>query len=169
MHLHAQAGHRAFDRQLLAQGDSWFSIGALPPWKADSVLTQLSAERSAVIVNCARPGKVLSKMTESTQEPRFRSLIAGLHARPWHALLLSGVGNDLIAAVGSGPTQPVHKRLLKTPAERGPGPLPAAGYISEPAGRPSSSISTRSSASSSACALPALPPLRPSCCTTMRA
>lgn len=120
-----------FERQLLAQGDSWFSIGALPPTRTTRVLAELKLQRSCVIVNCAKPGAVLHRMTNTTTEQAFLRLLRGRTARRWDAILLSGSGNDLIEAVGAPPTAELSQRLLLTPAERGNGPLTGAGYISE--------------------------------------
>jgi hypothetical protein len=54
-------------------------------------------------------------------------------ASRWDMIFISGVGNDLIAAVGSSPGEPPERRLLRTPAERGPGPAAnAAAFISQP-------------------------------------
>lgn len=120
-----------YERQLLAQGDSWFSIGALPPTATTRVLAELKLRPSCVIVNCARPGALLHRMTDTTTEQGFLGLLRGHTARRWHAVLLSGGGNDLIEAVGAAPTAAPARRLLLTPAERGPGPLAGTGYVSE--------------------------------------
>jgi hypothetical protein len=121
-----------FERRCLAQGDSWFSIGALPPTRTTRVVAELRLERSTVVVNCAKPGAVLQRMTNTSKEVQFLKLLRGRMALKWDALLISGGGNDLIDAVGSAPTGAPKQRLLRTPAERGNGPLSGAGYISEP-------------------------------------
>lgn len=120
-----------FERRCLAQGDSWFSIGALPPMLTSRIVDELRLQRSTVIVNCAYPGAVLRRMVDSTRSPQFRRLLAGKLAMRWNAILFSGGGNDLIEALGSAPDAQPHQRLLRTPAERGPDPLPA-DCISEP-------------------------------------
>lgn len=120
-----------FERQLLAQGDSWFSIGALPPTRTTRVVAELKLLQSTVIVNCARPGEILKRMTNTTRQPDFLNLLGGRKAQRWHAILLSGGGNDLIDALGAGPDNPPAQRLLRTPAERGTGPLTGADYVSE--------------------------------------
>jgi hypothetical protein len=119
-----------FERHCLAQGDSWFSIGALPPTKTTRVLAELRLLRSTVIVNCAYPGAVLHRMTDTVRSPQFRRLLGGNQARRWHVILLSGGGNDLIAAAEAPPTAEPARRLFLTAAERGTGPLAAADYIS---------------------------------------
>ena len=121
-----------FERRCLAQGDSWFSIGALPPTRTTRVVAELRLEKSTVVVNCAKPGAVLQRMTNTSKEVQFLKLLRGKMALKWDALLISGGGNDLIDAVGSAPTGAPNQRLLRTPAERGNGPLAGADYISEP-------------------------------------
>ena len=121
-----------FERRCLAQGDSWFSIGALPPTRTTRVVAELRLQRSTVVVNCAKPGAVLQRMTNTSTEVQFLKLLRGLLALKWDAILISGGGNDLIDAVGSAPTGAPDQRLLRTPAERGNGPLTGADYISEP-------------------------------------
>jgi len=121
-----------YQRRCLAQGDSWFSVGALPPTKTTRIVAELKFLQSALIVNCAYPGAVLHKMTETTTAPYFRRFLAGKLAMKWDAILLSGGGNDLIAATGAPPASPPALRLLRTAAERGAGPLAAKDYISEP-------------------------------------
>ncbi|MEO6280369.1 hypothetical protein [Roseateles sp.] len=114
----------------LAQGDSWFSIGAIPPFKTSNVLEELRLERGAVAVNCAAPGAVLKRMVESVKAPNFANQLSGKVATRWSAVLVSGGGNDLIEAIGSPPSAPRGQRLLLTPAERG-NPPDAAGYLSD--------------------------------------
>jgi hypothetical protein len=121
-----------FARHALAQGDSWMSIGALPPGATTNLLLEMALARRTVIVQCARPGKVLRLFTDTTREKDFLRMLNGPVAGRWHVILVSGVGNDLIAAAGSGPAEPSDRRLLRTPAERGGGPLAPAAYISEP-------------------------------------
>ncbi len=121
-----------FEKRCIAQGDSWFSIGALPPTRTTRVVAELRLEKSTVVVNCAKPGAVLRRMTDTSREVQFLKLLRGKFALKWDAVLLSGGGNDLIDAIGSSPAGPPDRRLLRTPAERGPGPLTGADYVSEP-------------------------------------
>ncbi len=117
--------------RFLAQGDSWFSIGAIPPWLTSNLFDKLTLSISAVAVNCARPGAELVHMTDSTTNNTFLQLLSGKRARKWTALLLSGLGNDVISASQSPPSQPATKRLLLRQAEWGPAGDPGR-YISEP-------------------------------------
>jgi hypothetical protein len=114
----------------LAQGDSWFSLGAIPPYKTTNVLEELRLERGAVAVNCASPGAVLKRMVDNVRASNFANQLSGNVATRWSAVLVSGGGNDLIEAIGSPPTAPRAQRLLLTPAERGVGG-DAASYLSD--------------------------------------
>lgn len=121
-----------FDARCLAQGDSWFSIGAFPPAFTTNVLQEMKLAKNVVAVNCARPGKVLQHMTSTMSEPAFLRLLTGPLALKWNALLISGGGNDLIDAARIGPGEPPDMRLLATPAERGAGALQGDDYIGNP-------------------------------------
>ncbi len=118
-----------FARRYLAQGDSWFSIGSLPPGLTSNVLAELELSKSTVVVNCARPGKVLQHMTDTASESAFVRLLSGKLAMKWDAILLSGGGNDLIDAAGVAPSAPAAQRLIATAAERGT-PTSGDAYIS---------------------------------------
>lgn len=120
-----------YHRRCLAQGDSWFSIGALPPMLTTRILAELELLTSAVIVNCAYPGAKLQRMADTTTSIDFLRLLTGKLALKWDAILLSGGGNDLIEAVGAPPSAVPAQRLLRTAAERGPGPLVPAAYLSD--------------------------------------
>lgn len=131
---HGEAGGfpiEQFELQFLAQGDSWFSIGAIPPFLTSNLFDRMSLSRKAVAVNCARPGAELQHMTDSTTNAVFMQLLSGTLARRWTALLLSGLGNDVISAAQSGPSNPPHQRLLATRAEWDAGSS-AARYLSAP-------------------------------------
>jgi len=114
----------------LAQGDSWFSLGHVPPWETENLLVNIQAPRSALAVNCARPGAELTQMVNVVRNPLFGRLLLGNGERKWSAILISGLGNDVIAAVMSSPKSPPHKRILavKTEWSRGSG---IKRYISE--------------------------------------
>lgn len=125
-----------FAVKALAQGDSWFSIGALPPGVTSNLLLEMAFAKRAVIVQTARPGKVLRLFTDTTSEPNFLRMMNGPLASRWSAIFISGMGNDLIAAAGSPPNEAPERRLLRTPAERGAGPQPGhdhtSAFVSEP-------------------------------------
>ena len=118
-----------FPLRFLAQGDSWFSIGAIPPFLTSNLFDQLVLPQRAVAVNCARPGAELQHMTRSTTNRVFLQLLSGSRARAWTALLLSGLGNDVISAAQAGPGHPPGQRLLAPPAEWAAG-ADATRYLS---------------------------------------
>jgi hypothetical protein len=102
-----------FNLQLLAQGDSWFSIGAIPPMLTTNLFDGMGTTSvRACAVNCAHPGAKLSLMADTTKAPQFIGFLNGRQRRPWGGLLLSGGGNDLIAAAQQPPTNTAGLRLL---------------------------------------------------------
>jgi len=121
-----------FRLRLLAEGDSWFSIGALNPVKSANLLQEMAFSQRNVAVNCAQPGDTLQRMVDTRRDPQFVSLLAGAKARIWDGLLLSAGGNDLIDALSSrGAGVPQNKRLLLRDSEWGPGSAGAARYLSD--------------------------------------
>ncbi|HSI60553.1 MAG TPA: SGNH/GDSL hydrolase family protein [Ideonella sp.] len=120
-----------FECKCLAQGDSWFSFGAIPPTLTTSVLAELELARATVVVNCASPGARLARMMDTTTQRAFLRHLAGKLSTRWDAILVSGGGNDLIEAATAGPAAALGERLFLTAGERGGGPLPAEGYLSE--------------------------------------
>lgn len=121
-----------FPLQFLAQGDSWFSIGSIPPFLTSNLFDKLSLSQRAVAVNCARPGAELQHMTNTTSNRTFLQLLNGKATRRWTALLLSGLGNDVISAAQSPPSSPAAARILAKKSECSP-QAGASRYIS-PAG-----------------------------------
>lgn len=119
-----------FERKYLAQGDSWFSMGHIPPWSTTNLLDQMTLTRAAVAVNCARPGVELAHMTDTVSAGDFLRMLAGNLAWKWDALLVSGGGNDLIDAVQSAPSASADLRLLRTAAEWG-AQQDASRYVSD--------------------------------------
>jgi hypothetical protein len=127
----------AFERIVLAQGDSWFSIGAIPPFATSNLIFGMELNRDTCVVVCARPGATLVNMVDWMQRDAFGQQLSGHLATRWSAIFISGGGNDLINAIQSpavtanGPVTQ-DRRLLLTPQERGADPQPtAAGYVSE--------------------------------------
>jgi len=106
--------------RFLAQGDSWFSIGQLPPWATTNILFNVRLSSSAAAVSVASPGKTLAQMVNWEREVKFATYLAGgLLAYQWDAILLSAGGNDLFDALLTTPdcTDPekAKLRLLQTP------------------------------------------------------
>lgn len=129
-----EAGPLPFDQftwHLLAQGDSWFSVGSLKPEApTTNLVNELVLSKRAAVVNCAFPGAVLHHMTDAVRERNFLRLLGGREAAPWHAILLSGGGNDLIDAIGVAPDAQRRVRLLLRSDERRADPAPA-DYVCE--------------------------------------
>ena len=120
-----------FPLQFLAQGDSWCSIGSIPPFLTSNLFDKMSLSQRAVAVNCARPGAQLQHMTNTTNNRVFLQLLNGKATRRWTALLLSGLGNDVISAAQSPPTSPAARRLLASKTEWGRAAARASRYISQ--------------------------------------
>lgn len=89
-----------FERHYLAEGDSWFSLAALP---GGNLLQELELGRSALVVDCAAPGDTLTHIVEWSSSPQFTNLFATRLAEKWDALLVSAGGNDLIDAALASP------------------------------------------------------------------
>ena len=119
-----------FQKKYLAQGDSWFSIGTIPPWSTTNLLQQMVLSRPTLAVNCARPGVELTHMTDTSTARVFLNLLNGNIAWKWDGLLMSGGGNDLIDAANTSPNATPDKRLLLKPGEWGNDATPSR-YLSD--------------------------------------
>jgi lysophospholipase L1-like esterase len=85
--------------RILAEGDSWFSMGAIP---STNLLAELRFAQDTIIVNAAYPGDTIRHMSEiSDNLPLRRMLVQKNFAYDWDLILLSGGGNDLIDAASS--------------------------------------------------------------------
>lgn len=120
-----------FPWRCLAQGDSWFSIGAIPPFLTTNLLWGLELSTGTCIVQCATPGATLKRMTDTTRSRRFLQLLNGPLASRWNGILLSGGGNDLIEALQSTAGDPA-LRLLRRQPEWGDADLGPHEYLSDP-------------------------------------
>ncbi|MBS0436850.1 MAG: hypothetical protein JSR75_18500 [Proteobacteria bacterium] len=121
-----------FGMRLLAEGDSWFTVGALNPLKNANLLFEMRFAQSAVAINCATPGDTLRRMVDTRRDPAFVDLLTGARKRAWDGLLLSCGGNDLIDALGvRAEGVALNLRLLRTAAEWGPPSDGAARYLSD--------------------------------------
>lgn len=92
-----------FTHRFLAQGDSWFSIGAVNTFTTN-ILDELALAKRSFAVNCAWPGATLSRMEDALKASKFRNLLMGAQKWAWDGLLMSAGGNDLIDAVQVLPT-----------------------------------------------------------------
>jgi hypothetical protein len=87
----------AYRRRFLAEGDSWFSAGAVP---TSNLLQQLRLAQPSIVLSLAQPGDTIVRMGSLAANPLFRRYLAHPNfAEKWDAVLLSGGGNDLIDEV----------------------------------------------------------------------
>lgn len=86
--------------RFLGEGDSWFSVNAVP-WSAN-LLEQLQFNRPSIVVTLSQPGDTIRRMGDVSRNPRLEMYLAHPNfAYRWDAMFLSGGGNDLIDAAGS--------------------------------------------------------------------
>lgn len=104
------------DNRLIAEGDSWFTIGGhtlSDPWFSNILFT-LRFTRPTLIVNLAQPGDTIKHISAMPRDHSFKYAIEYHDSDPWHAILISGGGNDLIDKAHT---------LIKTRPERGDTPI----------------------------------------------
>lgn len=118
--------------RLLAEGDSWFSMGSLNPFSSANLLQSLAFSSAAVAAHCAYPGDTLRHMATLRADPTFVQMLVGNVSWRWDAILLSAGGNDLIDAAGSPPTAPAELRLLRPAVDWGAPSDGPSRYVSEP-------------------------------------
>lgn len=82
-----------YDNRILAEGDSWFSMGGIP---TSNLLFSMRFKRFTIIVNCARPGDTIRKIGKIAKNPNLKDAMSSGNGYAWDAILLSGGGNDLI-------------------------------------------------------------------------
>jgi hypothetical protein len=89
-----------FMYRFLAQGDSWFSIGALPPMLTTNLLMEMTFHNSACALNYAQPGAEGAQMVSASATWVFnQEFVSSMQQTEWDAILMSLAGNDLIDAV----------------------------------------------------------------------
>ncbi|MFG6416965.1 hypothetical protein ACG02S_24000 [Roseateles sp. DC23W] len=87
-----------YEWHLIAEGDSWFSIGGIP---STNVLSDLRLPRWTQVFNVAHPGDTIKNMSSIVTNPDFKKYVAKRNFDyPFHGLLLSAGGNDLIDHAG---------------------------------------------------------------------
>jgi len=106
------------DHLILAEGDSWFSIGGFPP---TNLLYGLRFRKMTMVVSCAKPGDTMSNMSRIAKNDLYKRALSQKFGYDWDLILLSGGGNDLIDAAD---------RLVRNRSERRPNyPGRPEGYI----------------------------------------
>ncbi|HUT41490.1 MAG TPA: hypothetical protein VM011_09130 [Gammaproteobacteria bacterium] len=80
-----------YDSLILAEGDSWFTIGGL---FAPNLLMSMRFHKETLILNCASPGDTIVHMSALAHNYVYKESLRYNYA--WDAILLSGGGNDLI-------------------------------------------------------------------------
>ncbi len=85
--------HSFYRHKVMAEGDSWFTIGGVPVW---NLLYSLDFPGTNVVVTLAKPGDTLKSMAEICNNSELRFAMDKLHGYAWDAILLSAGGNDLI-------------------------------------------------------------------------
>lgn len=113
-------GDPEYPWHLLAEGDSWFTIGAVP---SSNLLYELRLRRWTQVFNLAYPGDTIKHIGELAGNPDLNTWLAKRNfATRFDGLLLSGGGNDLIAAAPD---------LIRTTPRPGTDPAQAASYLNE--------------------------------------
>lgn len=97
-----------FEYRILAEGDSWFTLGAIP---SSNLLFSLRFPRDTVIANCAYPGDTIRRMASLARDRSLREALSPAFDIKWDLFLLSGGGNDIIDEADD---------LLLKATERGP-------------------------------------------------
>ncbi|MDQ6684890.1 MAG: hypothetical protein M3Z16_07170 [Pseudomonadota bacterium] len=103
---------------LLSEGDSWFTIAAIP---SSNLLFELRLARYAQVLNLAYPGDTLRSIGDLARNTDLKRFLAKRNfCSRFDALLLSGGGNDII---GAAPT------LIQPKPARGADPALAESYV----------------------------------------
>jgi hypothetical protein len=124
-------------KAVIAVGDSWFSIGAIPPWSTSNLIENLLFTKETTLVYYGIPGQEVSDMSNPGKNPRFVSDLTIRGATAWDAILVSGGGNDVLAFAGmpatlpDGSPRPQGERLFLTRSEWNPNDQTAMRYISQ--------------------------------------
>ncbi len=92
-----------YTNHLLAEGDSWYAWAHLNLDPSSNIPEQLEFRDPTVIVNLAYSGDVISNISDPLSN---MALYFELQAKRYHAILLSGGGNDLIDALNPANGQP---------------------------------------------------------------
>lgn len=92
---------------LLAEGDSWFSLGGIP---STNLLADMRLPRWTQVFSVATPGDTIKRMSDIAKNPDLAKYVARKNFNyAFEGMLLSAGGNDLIDAAAS--------LILKKPAK----------------------------------------------------
>ena len=106
----------------LAEGDSWFTIAAIP---SSNLLLELRLGRWTQILNLAYPGDTLRNIEKLVSNKDLTRFLAKRNfCSHFDALLLSGGGNDLINNVGA---------LIRKKPRPGSDPVAPESYVDQTA------------------------------------
>lgn len=95
----AEPNNPEYAWNLLAEGDSWFSIGGIP---STNLLADIRLPRWTQVLSVAQPGDTIKKMSDIAKNPAFKKFVAQQNFNyQFDGLLLSAGGNDLIDAAAS--------------------------------------------------------------------
>lgn len=84
----------AFRKRILCEGDSWFTLGAIP---SSNMLFQLKFAEPTILYNIASPGDTIINMANLSKNDELRKLIYEKNfAVSWNLIFISGGGNDLM-------------------------------------------------------------------------
>lgn len=89
--------HADWNYRIMAEGDSWFTIGGVP---VCNVLFRLSLPDWSLVVSLAKPGDTVRSMADLCNNQELVEATSKRFGYAWHAILLSGGGNDLIDYAG---------------------------------------------------------------------
>ncbi len=81
-----------YNRLILCEGDSWFSIGDFP---SSNVLFELFFSESTMLVNLAFPGDTIAGVSKLAKNRDLDEALASQSIH-WNCILLSGGGNDVL-------------------------------------------------------------------------
>lgn len=86
-------GSAEYAYRILAEGDSWFTIGGIP---SSNLLYEMRLPQAGIVCNIAYPGDTLKHIAEIADNDDLRKLLTERFGYRWHAILLSAGGNDLV-------------------------------------------------------------------------
>ncbi|MDD5298784.1 MAG: hypothetical protein PHU46_17940 [Rhodocyclaceae bacterium] len=87
-----------YKKRVLCEGDSWFSLGAIP---SSNLLFPLKFVEPTCLYDIAKPGDTIVNMASLASNPELAKWLSREHfAVRWDMVFLSGGGNDLIDRCG---------------------------------------------------------------------